>query len=118
MARWMKPRNLALVLALGVPLIFAAHGIRFVPVVQAGGSSAGASKTSWNEAGPSCRVGAGGAGAARISLAELQKRLAGRGGGDAPEDIVILNGSGYNYGGDVMRLEDAALRFEATQGAR
>ncbi len=118
MARWMQPRNLALVLALGVPLLLALGVLRPAADGQAESSDTRTAATDWNQAGPSCQASAVGAGGRRLSLAELTQRLAARGTGDTEQEIVVLNGNGYNYGGDPVRLEHARLLFEASQGSR
>ncbi|HME69204.1 MAG TPA: hypothetical protein VKM54_04980 [Myxococcota bacterium] len=50
-------------------------------------------------------------------IAEIQRQITARAAGDLPADgrAVMLNGSGYNYGGGSHDLDQAAINFEAKQ---
>jgi hypothetical protein len=49
-------------------------------------------------------------------IAQIQRQIAAQSGG-APESegTILLNGSGYNYGGPTREIDQGALDFEAKQ---
>jgi hypothetical protein len=50
-------------------------------------------------------------------IAEIQRQITAKSAGDLPPDgrAIMLNGSGYNYGGGSRDLDQAAINFEAKQ---
>jgi len=49
-------------------------------------------------------------------IAQIQRQIAAQtGGAPEPNGTIMLNGSGYNYGGPSHEIDQAALDFEAKQ---
>lgn len=64
-----------------------------------------------------CPAGASSGGDLQARIAEIQRRITAQAAGDLPQggDGILLNGSGYNYGGGSRDLDQGALNFEAKQ---
>lgn len=101
-------RLLVLGSALAAPLLLTPHGVR---VTHAAEGHAEETATD----GGICRVEDPVASAARrVELqALLRSRLAEEARRGSGSDVVVLNGRGYNYGGDPSIPDPLLLRFEA-----